>query len=152
MTEITQPSFQNTIITNSAIVANYVKNKCDWAKISRCRPGEEQLDSVLIYLFTSQQRVINTAKAYQLGQVSNFNQRIVDYVDPSKNPGLEGIIVGKYGSGIFDYEMVLDELYNISHRINPKYVKGPNSVRFANRNYFVDVTERRTFDDFELEF
>lgn len=153
-TKTTQPDYNKIRNDNSSIIANHIKSKLGdkWMKIKTAKAGDKRLDSVLIYLFHSNNRIITpTSYNYQsLGTVDKRSKFIIDFLDKTVD-NIDKLTYSDKNFAIFSYERVLDNLFESQHSVNFDQIK-LDGYRPANRSLFKTFTINESFDDMELEF
>ena len=137
---------------NSTIIGEYILEQLGekWDKIKNCKPGEKDLDSILIYLFFSKNRVITpNSKTYNdMGIIDRKSKIIIDFIDKEKHK-IKKLKYSEKGFAVFAYETVLDVIYNAKHSFVWNEIE---DVRPANRNKFKTFKIVENLEDHELEF
>lgn len=143
---------------NSERIAEYIKTKLGdkWEKISQAKAGDKRLDSILIHLFFSKNRLLETTslKYGNLGSVNNKSKQIVDFIDKNNCPSelIDTLNFSVKGYATFTYKRVLEKLYDKKYRDDFKYKF--ETCYPVNRDKFYSSEESITesFEDHELEF
>jgi len=137
---------------NSRKIAQFIKShpSVDWEKIMNAKPGDRQLDAILIFLFHSKNRIITTTNfGRSLGTVDKKSKVIIDFVPETEGLNLE---YSSKGFAVFSYETVLDELFEYTHLIDFKAATDAGLERPANRAFFKSTQSKEDLEDYQLEF